>query len=94
LSAYVRYSFLGLCFNQTCRLSWKLQHRSLLPLENVRQEHDLPVWKLKGIVMGPRLILVDLPKHGRGVADRPPAKREPAARMCQGGCGNVSRSQG
>jgi hypothetical protein len=70
----MRYSFLGLCFNQTCRLSWKLQHRSLLPLENVRQEHDLPVWKLKGIVMGPRLILVDLPKHGRGVADRPPGK--------------------
>jgi hypothetical protein len=64
------------------RLGWgrafcgKLEHCCFLTFEHVSEKHDLPVWKLQGIMMCLRVVLVDLPEDGSPVIDciRFPAK--------------------
>ncbi len=48
----------------------KLKHRCLLTLEHVRQENRGAVRKFEGVMMHPRLVLVDLPKDCRPVVYR------------------------
>jgi hypothetical protein len=60
-SADVRDPFLGLCLGRGSRLCWKLEHRCFLPFNHVCQEHDLPIWKFQRIMMGSRVVLIDLP---------------------------------
>src|ERR1700738_4829380 len=76
-SADVRDPLLSLCLGCGSRLCWKLEHRCFLPFKHVRQEHDLPVWKLQRIMMGSRVVLIDLPEDRRRMGDhiRLPAKQ-------------------
>src|SRR3984893_2203738 len=76
-SADVRDPLLSLCLGCGNRLCWKLEHRCFLPFKHVRQEHDLPVWKLQRIMMGSRVVLIDLPEDRRRMGDhiRLPAKQ-------------------
>src|SRR5580704_9111180 len=76
-SAEVCDPFLGLCLGCGSRLYWKLEHRCFLPFKHVRQEHDLPIWKLQRIMMGSRVVLIDLPEDRRRMGDhiRLPAKQ-------------------
>src|SRR3984893_4305937 len=76
-SADVCDPFLGLCLGCGSRLCWKLEHRCFLPFKHVRQEHDLPIWKLQRIMMGSRVVLIDLPEDRRRMGDhiRLPAKQ-------------------
>ena len=60
--------FLG--FVSGCnRLRWKLEHRRFLTLQQVIQQHHLPVGKFQRIMMGVWVVLVDLPKDGCRVID-------------------------
>src|ERR1700719_2020825 len=58
-------------------LCWKREHRCFLIFKHVRQEHNLPIWKLQRIVMGSRVVLIDLPEDRRRMGDhiRLPAKQ-------------------
>ena len=40
----------------------ELEHRCFLALEQVSQQHHSPVRKFQGIMMGSRVVLIDLPK--------------------------------
>ena len=75
-STDVSNPFLGFYFSRGDGLRWKLEHRCLLPFKHVRQEHDLPIWKLQRIMMGSRVVLIDLPEDRRRMGDhiRLPAK--------------------
>src|ERR1700730_22785 len=76
-SADARDAFLSLNFGCGSRLCWKLQHRCFLPFKHVRQEHDLPIWKFQRIMVGSRVVLIDLPEDRRRMGDhiRLPAKQ-------------------
>jgi hypothetical protein len=76
-SADVRDPFLCLrlgCGSGLCR---KLEHCCFLTFKQVSEEHDLPVWKFQRIMMGSRVVSVDLPEDGSRVIDciRFPAKQ-------------------
>ena len=64
-STYVRDPFLGLRLGCGSGLRRKLEHCCFLTFNHVRQEHDLPVWKLQRIMMGSRVVLIDLPEDRR-----------------------------
>ena len=49
---------------------WKLQHRCSLTPAQACQQNDLPVWKLKRVVMTVRQICVDLAETGYVVTKR------------------------
>src|SRR3984893_15739345 len=85
-SADVRDPFLSLNFGCGSRLCWKLQHRCFLPFKHVRQEHDLPIWKFQRIMVGSRVVLIDLPEDRCRMGDhiRHPAK-QPAWPPCEWG---------
>jgi hypothetical protein len=62
----------------------KLENRCILTFKHVSQQHGLPVWKLQGIMMGSRVVLVNLPKdcgpvieHLRHPAEQPAAYTAP-----------------
>src|ERR1700681_182797 len=83
-SADVRDPLLSLRLGCGSRLCWKLEHRCFLPFKHVCQEHDLPIWKFQRIMMGSRVVLIDLPEDRRRVIDdgihctaKQPARRTP-----------------
>ena len=41
---------------------WQLQHRRALALAKAREQHQLPVWEFQRVVMGHRVMHVDLPE--------------------------------
>src|ERR1700738_622758 len=90
-SADVRDPFLSLNFGCGSRLCWKLQHRRFLPFKHVRQEHDLPIWKFQRIMVGSRVVLIDLPEDRRRMGDhiRLPAKQHTWAAHYQLGKGEL-----
>ena len=63
-STDVRNPFLGFDFRRCNRLRRKLKHRCFLTLQQVSQQHHLPVRKFQRIMMSSRVVLVDLPKDG------------------------------
>lgn len=76
--------FLGFDFGWCNRLRWKLEHGRFLTLQQVIQQHHLPIGKFQRIVMNVWIVLVHLPKDGRGVrehlwlpAEQPAACAEP-----------------
>jgi hypothetical protein len=54
----------------------KLENRCFLTFKHVSQQHGLPVWKLQGIMMGSRVVLVNLPKDYAPVIEHPPHSAE------------------
>ena len=68
-STDVSNPFLGFYFRRCNRLRRKLEHRCFLTLQQVSQQHHLPVWKFQRIMMRVWVVLVDLPKDGRRVID-------------------------
>jgi hypothetical protein len=79
-STDVQNLLLGFYLNRRARLRRKLEYRCFLTFKHVSQQHRLPVRKFQRIVMGSRVVLVDLPKDGRRVLEhlRHPAE-QPAA---------------
>ena len=63
-STDVRNPFLGFYFRRRNRLRRKLEHRCFLTLQQVSQQHHLPIRKFQRIMMRLRVVLVDLPKDG------------------------------
>ena len=61
--------FLGFDFGRGNWLRRELEHRCFLALEQVSQQHHSPVRKFQGIMMGSRVVLIDLPKDGRRVIE-------------------------
>jgi hypothetical protein len=53
------------------RCDRQLQHRGILSGAQVRQQHDLAIWEFECIVMGARVIPVDLPEPGNFMSERP-----------------------
>src|SRR5262245_2278999 len=47
----------------------QLQHRRALALAKAREQHYLPVWEFQRVVMGHRVILVDLPEPRKPLPD-------------------------
>ena len=82
-STDVRNPFLGFYFGRCNRLRRKLEHRCFLTLQQVSQEYHLPIGKFQRIMMGSRVVLIDLPKDGRRVIEdlrfptEPPASAAP-----------------
>src|SRR6516162_6286056 len=68
-SANRRGPFLGLCLGPCNGLRRKLEHCRFLTFEQGSQQNDLTVWKFQRIVMGVRVVPVDLPEDGRRVLD-------------------------
>ena len=50
----------------------QLQHGRVLTFAQMRQQHDLPVRKLKRIMMNVRLVLVDLSEHSHPMPELTP----------------------
>jgi hypothetical protein len=50
-------------------LCGQLQYRRILTFTQQGQQHDTPVGKFEGVVMGSHLVLVDLSENGRPVVD-------------------------
>jgi hypothetical protein len=50
-------------------LGWQLKNRGLLTFAEVRQQHNLTVWKLDCVMMRRRFFFVDLPKDCGPVID-------------------------
>jgi hypothetical protein len=65
---------LGLCFSWRLRLCWKLKHRCLLTLMQVRQENKRAIRKFECVVMHLWYVLVDLSKDRRSGAYCSPAR--------------------
>jgi hypothetical protein len=61
--------FLGFDFGRGNWLRRELEHRCFPALEPVSQQHHSPVRKFQGIMMGSRVVLIDLPKDGRRVIE-------------------------
>src|ERR1700738_4239364 len=61
--------FLGFDFGRGNWLRRELEHRCFLALEQVSQQHHSPVRKFQRIMMGSRVVLIDLPKDGRPVIE-------------------------
>jgi hypothetical protein len=61
--------FLGFDFGRGNWLRRELEHRCFLALEQVSEQHHSPVSKFQGIMMGSRVVLIDLPKDGRRVIE-------------------------
>jgi hypothetical protein len=80
--------FLGLYFSRGDGLRRKLEYRCFLTFKHVSQQHRLPVWKFQRIVMGSRVVLVDLPKDGHRVLEhlRHPAEQPAAYAAPYRGC--------
>jgi hypothetical protein len=76
-SADVRRPFRGLRLGCGGWLSGKLEYCCFLILKHIRQKGHLPVWEFQGIVMCPRLMLIDLPEDGCGVLNPPYSTAEP-----------------
>jgi hypothetical protein len=81
-STDVRNPFLGFGFSRCDRLRRKLEHSCFPTFQHVGQQHHLPIGKFQRIVMRSRVVLIDLPKDGRGVleyvcAEQPPASVAP-----------------
>jgi hypothetical protein len=62
ISAHVGCAPLGFRFRGGLWFSRQLENCGLLTLTQRRQEHDLAIWKLEGIVMSGNFFFVDLPK--------------------------------
>jgi hypothetical protein len=90
-STDVSNPFLRLYFSRGNRLCRKLEHRCFLTLQQVSQQHHLPVGKFQRIMMRSRVVLVDLPKDGRRVIDdlHLPAKQPEAAAPYRSGEGKL-----
>jgi hypothetical protein len=73
----------------------ELEHRCFLPFDHVCQQHDLPIWKFKRIMMTSRIVLIDLPKDGRRVIDHVciPAKQPAWPPAPYRGCKGKLRSR-
>ena len=65
----MRNPFLGFGFSRCDRLRRKLKHHCFLTLQHVGQQHHLSIGKFQRIVMRSRVVLVHLPKDGRGVLE-------------------------
>jgi hypothetical protein len=63
-SAEVDNARLRFCIDRRARLRGQLQHGRVLTYAQTSEQHDLPVWELKRIVMYTWLFLVDLPEPG------------------------------
>jgi hypothetical protein len=74
-SADVRDPFLGLGLGCGSGLRRKLEHCCFLTFNEAGQERNLTVWKLQGIMMCMRVVLVDLPEDCCGVIDGPCAEQ-------------------
>jgi hypothetical protein len=87
-STDVSNPFLGFYFSRGDGLRRKLEYRCFLTFKHVSQQHRLPVWKVQRIVMGSRVVLVDLPKDGRRVLEhlRHPAEQPAAYAAPYRGC--------
>src|ERR1700730_8065364 len=68
-SADVHDPLLSLRLGRGNWLRRELEHRCFLALEQVSQQHHSPVRKFQGIMMGTRVVLIDLPKDGRPVIE-------------------------
>src|SRR5260221_11510272 len=51
------------------RSSRQLQHGRLLPFTEPGDQHDLPIWKFKGVMMFVRLVFVESPKTSHLLAE-------------------------
>ena len=69
LSAYVGDALLGMRLGRGRWLRRQLKHGCRLTLAQGRQQHGPPIRKFERIVMGGRLLLVDLSKDRRLVVD-------------------------
>jgi hypothetical protein len=54
---------------RACGLRGQLQNRRRLAFTQKCQQHDAPIGKFEGVVMGRHFVFVDLPKDGRSVVD-------------------------
>src|SRR6266851_2333530 len=71
----VRGSF---CGGRRCRLRGQLQHCRMLTYAEMREQHDLSIGELKGIMVRTRIVQVDLPEPRHLVVDLPLALLEKA----------------
>ena len=67
--AHLGDALLGICLGRARWPRRQLKHCCRLTLAQERQQHGPPIWKFERIVMCGRLVLVDLSKDCRPVAD-------------------------
>lgn len=68
MSAYVRDALLGLHLGSGLGLRGKREDSCLLPCTEPRQQNDLAIGELKGVMMDVRLAIINLAKDRNGVA--------------------------
>lgn len=70
-SAVLGGAHLCWCLGQGLRLRWQLQHGCMLTYAQMREQHDLAIRELNGIMVRTWIVQVDLPEPSHFVMNAP-----------------------